>query len=258
MQICGTQDAVKNMGSIPLFARRIDNLRADIEIAKRRREALGRLRWIVPLSAVIVAAAAIGGGAYFQNTAVEIFGAIYLIIGLIFPLLPFSSAVSTEIEAMESELALISTGVEATEQRAERLFRSHEIDVRRYYQQTLRHTNLIFITGLVCIGLGFAITGFSLYSILRTKSDGIAFQEKILIASFGIAAGILSNFIAVIYLRMFSETLKSLTEFHQKLVSTNNLYFSNFLMTKILSQELRDRTLADIALRVSQIPGEQK
>jgi hypothetical protein len=249
-------DAPKDVQGLPIFIRRIESLRADIELAKRRKQIFERFRWTVPLTGVVVGALAIGGGIAATKPVFEILGAIWLVLGVLFPLFGFDASIATEIESMESELALISTGTEAIEQRAERLFRTHEIDVRRYYQQTLRHSSLIFITGIVCIVLGFAIIGFSFYAIWIDRSNGEDFDQKILIASFGIASGVLSNFIAIVYLRMFSETLKSLTEFHQKLVSTNHLYFSNFLLTKISSADLRDRVLSDIALRVSQPNGE--
>jgi hypothetical protein len=46
---------------------------------------------------------------------------------------------------------------------------------------------------------------------------------------------------------MHSETIKSLTEFHNRLVLTHHLHFGNFLAAKIANENLRESTLANIA-----------
>ena len=70
---------------------------------------------------------------------------------------------------------------------------------------------------------------------------------KFIIAGLGAIAGILANFIAVIYLKMHSETLKSLTEFDNRLVVTHHLHFANFLAAKVTTPEAREKVWATMA-----------
>jgi hypothetical protein len=184
---------------------------------------------------------------WWQSPIPLAIGGFYLIIAVVFPLFTYAGALDTEIEAIESEIALRLTGAEATEQRAERLFRSHGIDLRRYYQQTLRHSAVVFVAGMVCIALGFGIIAYTFFSLRDVQN----FDEKVLTAILGLISGILTNFVAVIYLRMFAETVSALTRFHQKLVTTNHLHFSNFLLAKISDEAKKDDNYAKLAILVA-------
>jgi hypothetical protein len=170
-------------------------------------------------------------------------GTFYLVVAIAFPAFTNAGAIDTEVEAIESEIALRLTGAEATEQRAERLFKSHGIDLRRYYQQTLRHSAFVFAAGIGCIVLGFCIIGYTFYS-LKAMSE---FNEKVLTATLGLVSGILTNFVAGIYLKMFAETIGTLSGFHRKLVTTNHLHFANFLLAKISDAAMRDENYAKLA-----------
>lgn len=46
---------------------------------------------------------------------------------------------------------------------------------------------------------------------------------------------------------MFTETVKSISGFHDRLVITHHLHFANVLAAKVGTEELRDRTLAGMA-----------
>jgi hypothetical protein len=142
----------------------------------------------------------------------------YLVVAIALPILNFGEAGRAEIETLETEIILRVTGAEAVEQRAERSFKSHEIGLRRYYQQTLRHSNVIFFTGVGCIAIGFGIIGYCLY-VFSLQSNTLEDSERLILAGFGVASGVLINFIAVIYLKIFSEAVRSLNSFHGKLAS---------------------------------------
>ena len=96
------------------------------------------------------------------------------------------------------------------------------------------------------IFLGFIIVGTTIF-IIGTNAFVQDLSEKIVSASLGAIGGILSNFIAVIYLKIHSETIKSLTEFHNRFVFTHHLHFGNFLAAKISEKTLREKTLSEIA-----------
>jgi hypothetical protein len=179
----------------------------------------------------------------YPRIAILLAGGFYLIVSIAFPILSESTNLDTEIEAVESEITLRGTGADATEQRAEQLFKSHSIDLRRYYQQTLRHSTVVFMAGLACITVGICIIIYVFYKIQNMQT----YDDKLLTVIVGLISGILTNFIAVIYLKMFAETMNALTIFHKKLVATNHMHFANYLSSKIVDDNKRDDHYANIA-----------
>lgn len=224
---------------------RADFLREEIRRLRKRRERLARLtRLYVFFGIIAIVASAIF---YFLTKRTESWiAALYGAFFIVAPLLRSSRPYDTDILALESELDLIETTEIAPEQRAEKLFKHHQYELQKYYDQTLRHSKWIFVVGVMCIFVGFAIIGTSFWLVAGPQVDK-AFQEKILVSVLGAVGGILANFIAVIYLRMFSEILKSVTDFHNRLVSTHNLYFANFMVTKVSETAMRDGIVSEIA-----------
>ena len=179
--------------------------------------------------------------------ATLLYGFFFLLVSLLRP----ASNIAIRILDIEDEIDLLSiSSASIDEQRAEKLFKLHQIELKKYYDQTLRHSTWIFFVGVACIGLGFGAIGAALY-LVYAATEHTGFSEKIVIAGLGSAGGILANFIAVIYLRMFSETLKSLTQFHNRLVGTHHLHFGNFLVAKIKDAPAREKALSEIALSIS-------
>lgn len=255
-----TREELKNNGSKPidqgapkflnLNTDRTDrNIRGELEQLRRKKEFYEKFSRFVPIIGIVFFLAGLAFWYFGQGSIFFLYlGIIYLLVAITFPLFPITESVSTEIEALESELILQSTGVDAVEQRAERLFRAHEIDLKRYYQQTLRHSNIISFVGIICLIAGFAIIGFSFYLIWINPN--IDLNNKLILSTYGITSGILTNFVAILYLKMFSETIKSLTVFHQKLVSTNHLHFASFLISKISNDADRDKANFEIASHI--------
>ncbi|MFH6998770.1 hypothetical protein ACHRVZ_12610 [Flavobacterium sp. FlaQc-57] len=174
----------------------------------------------------------------------------YAIIILSFPFINSNPEAETQIQQVQNELDLLEIEDSSIEMRAEKLFKYHQLELKKYYDQTLRHSSWIFLTGLFCIICGFAFIGTTLYLIFNNKS--IEFNEKILLGSIGTLSTLLSNFIGAIYLKMYSETLKSLTEFHNRLVITHHLHFGNYLTSKITDKVLREKTLSDLTLKIAE------
>ncbi|WP_410611262.1 TRADD-N-associated membrane domain-containing protein [Amycolatopsis sp. lyj-109] len=148
-----------------------------------------------------------------------------------------------DIEAVRGQQDLeqmLSTAV--LERRAMKLFQVHSQQLRRYYDQALRQRGIIFLTGIFCILAGFAVVGVA-FALLKSATPASSL-EKILIATLGAIGGILGNFIAVVYLRMFTETIKSIGTFHDRLVATHHLHFANFLISKVKLDTDRDAALS--------------
>ena len=158
--------------------------------------------------------------------------------------------IEKEIEDTLSQLEMVSIPVDTVERRAEKLFKNHRIHLEMYYDQNLRQSKSIFYFGIVCMVAGFAIIGVTIY-FLFSKID-MDLNDKIVTAAFGIIGTILTDYIGTIYLRVFSKTTETLTEFHDKLVFTHHLHFSNFLTSKIKKTDEREKILAAMALKITE------
>jgi hypothetical protein len=158
----------------------------------------------------------------------------------------------SEIGELENQLSLLGILVSPGEQRAERLYRSQQYQLERYYSLTLRHSAWIFVVGIACIAIGFVVVGAALYFVYH--NDDSQTSEQIVLAALGGIAGLLSNFIALIYLRMYSETVKSVGQFHHRLVATHDVHFGNLLVSQLANADLREGTLAEMALHLARRP----
>jgi hypothetical protein len=146
--------------------------------------------------------------------------------------------INEEIRDLENEIDLAGIGIDSRERRAEKLFKLHQLELEKYCKQNQRQGNRVFNAGIFFILVGFLIVGIS----INLVSNGV--QNEKIVAILGGIGTILSDFIAAKYLKMFSDTTKALTDFQNRLVTTHNLMFSNFLVSKIKKEELRDSTLS--------------
>ncbi|MDA2738033.1 hypothetical protein PDQ75_23025 [Bacillus cereus group sp. Bc015] len=167
------------------------------------------------------------------------------------PIMRMSSEHVIELQEVENELDLLSISHSSLEERSEKLFKHHHFELKRYYDENLKQSSWIFVVGIACIIIGFAIIGITLYFLIANSSNEL--ENKIIVASVGAIGAILSNFIAVIYLKMHSEAVKSLTEFHNRFVNTHHFYFSNFLLSKIQNEDKREDALVELALKINGI-----
>jgi hypothetical protein len=157
---------------------------------------------------------------------------------------------SEEITDLSNELDLLDLTDDTREYRATKLLQVNQFDLRRYYDQILRQGSQIFYVGLLCILIGFAVVGAAFWLVQSTHLSDLS--EKIVVASLGVISGVLANFIAVIYLKMFSQTIESVGTFHQRLALRDRLNFGNILAAKIESEPTRDKTLREMAIRLAE------
>ena len=142
----------------------------------------------------------------------------------------------------------LSVLLEEREQRAQKQFQVHSHQLRRYYEQALRQRGIIFAIGVLCIGGGF---GIIIAAGLLIWLGDAELSEQIVVAALGAVGGILGNFVAVMYLNMFKETIKSIGAFHDRLVFTNHLHFANVLAAKVTADSARDDVLVQMALAMA-------
>lgn len=158
------------------------------------------------------------------------------------------NGMDTQIRDIQNEIDLLEVENESGERRAEKLFKNHQFELKKYYDQALNQGRSIFYIGVFCVLIGVVIILSTLWAI--TKASDLKIDEKVIAGLTGIMTSILINFIGVIYLKMYSETVNSLKEFHSRLVTTHHLHYSSFLIEKITDIPLKEKTLSDLALLV--------
>jgi hypothetical protein len=150
-------------------------------------------------------------------------------------------------EYERAKLADEITGANSPQRAALKLFQNHSARLRRYYDQALRQARVIFWVGLLCLAAGFSAIGVALALVVLREDSLPDLSDKVIVAALGAVGGVLANFIGVVYIRIHSATIRSLSEFHNRLVATNYLHFGNFLVTKIADSHTQDLALAGIA-----------
>ncbi|MEE9456043.1 MAG: hypothetical protein V3W11_02705 [bacterium] len=178
-----------------------------------------------------------------------------------FLLLGFALSISKrelddEIRNLFTELDIRRVEEASAEKRAEKLFLFHQFELKRYYDQTLRQSRWVFVVGVSCIAMGFVIIGFTGYLLYLTYKMGeVELSASVLTAATGLLSAVLGDFIGYIYIRMYDGAVKSLAEFHERLVATHRIHFGNLLIEKMKSGLLHEETLARFALTLAELKG---
>ena len=177
------------------------------------------------------------------------FGLIFIVLGtstiilLIFIKDLEITVKEEEILEMNDEIELLETSESEYDKIAKKQFQKDKKEVKRYYDINLKNLKYLFRIGLGIIILGVTIIIISVILFINEK-NGI----QMLIGS---VSGILIDFIGVIFIRMYTETVKMSLKFHDKLINSNNILFVNILITKIKNQDLQDKTLSEVAKIIS-------
>jgi hypothetical protein len=151
------------------------------------------------------------------------------------------SSARASVQSQETELDFLLRGAQNREEQAYRLFKLHQAEIQRYYDQSLSQGRTIFSVGLVCMFVGVGIIIATLVLITRSTT---AANSRNVIAVVGAVGAILANFVGAIYLRMYSGALGALSEIHSRLVTTHHLHFGNFLAAEIEDKSQREATWA--------------
>lgn len=91
------------------------------------------------------------------------------------------------------------------------------------------------------------VIGTTLFLVIRVSGS---LETQIITAALGAIGAILSNFVAVIYLRMNTAVTENLTAFHSRLVETQKLLLGNLLASRIEDNQKRWETLSALSLRL--------
>lgn len=231
---------------------RLETAQSDVLRMRRIRRGLRIMAMVVVVASGAATAFMLGPETSLPITffvAGLAYAAVFLLMSSLQPV----SEKNLEIRNLETELEIVEIQVDPQERRAERQFRLHQAELEKYYRQAREHAAWIFYVGIASLALGFAIVAFALVLVLISDDSGV--EEKILLAALGAVGGFLSNFIAVILVRMYSGTIESLSDFHNKLVMTHHLHFANFLTAKIATSELREQTISQLVSSIAAAPA---
>jgi hypothetical protein len=212
------------------------------------------VRVIILGLASILAIISLAIGIATHDLVIAAYPLVYSLLALAF--LPLVSGrltgIRNEIAELKERLELRGL-LDEEERRAVRLFQLHNLDLKRYYDLALGQRRVIFGLGTFCIALG---SGVAVTALILVGEGSTSSQQKLLISGIGAVGAILANFVAVIYLRMFRDTVHSMNTFHNRLVATHHLLFGNLLAARISNPAKRDETLAAMASSIVHVdPG---
>jgi hypothetical protein len=132
------------------------------------------------------------------------------------------------------------------------LFLKNEVELKRYYDQALRQSSFVFVLGVLCVLAGLAAVGGAAAIVYSTADESeVGITAQIVIGSLGIAGGLLSGFVARVYLGLHKGTVSSMTDFHTRFVLTHHMLFANVLLARIDDDSLRDDALRGVAQAIA-------
>ena len=193
---------------------------------------------------------ALGSSTYYFYAVliILIFYSIILIITCSNKYNNLITQIENDINRIDEEIELLVISTKSIEQRAEKLFKLHQNELSRYYNENIRQMKGVYNLGLGSIIIGFIlILGTIIFSMYKIESI-----NNYIIPIMGVISGILSSFIGTLFIKMYTETVNASSKFHDKLVDSNNLHFSNFLVSKISNDEKREEALSIIAKAIAE------
>lgn len=128
--------------------------------------------------------------------------------------------------------------------KADKLLSSNDEQLRSYYELNLAQCSKIFWVGILCLAAGIGVVAATLYLLKDLQNDN---HKQTVIGAVGGVSAILINFVAVVFLKMHSEILTILKEFHSKLVDTQELYLANVLASRIVDDNKRFDAFKDLS-----------
>ncbi len=130
-------------------------------------------------------------------------------------------------------------------ERAYRLFKAHQYELRRYYDLALRHSRVMLIVGLLCLAFGIAVIIVAIVYV--AGSSGGLEAKEVTVGVLGAIGGFLAQYVAAIYLKMYAATSQALNDFHNRLVSTHHVHIADVIASKVEEEKDRDAAWAAVA-----------
>jgi hypothetical protein len=183
-------------------------------------------------------------------TAVEILATLLGVFIFLYSLPRGGRQDELERFVIDQELDLLTFYNATDELRSERRFKLHQAELNKYYEIARSQSVQIFYVGVAFMIAGYLIIAAAMLLVAINLKDS-ALSDRIVVATLGAIGAFLSNFVGVIYIRMYSGTSTSLTSFHSRLVGTHHLHYGSYLAAKIIDQHAREQTLSQMAINTS-------
>lgn len=192
-----------------------------------------------------------GINSYFFNSIIMliILYAALMIIFIKMRNVDRSIHIENDIIRINEEIELLEISKVSIEQRAEKQLKLHQNELNRYYNENIRQMKGVYNIGIISISMGFIIIILTIILSILNKNK----IDNLIIPIMGIVSGLLSSFIGTLFIKMYTETISTSAKFHDKLVYSNNLYFSNFLIAKVSDKNKREDITCEIAKLIAEI-----
>lgn len=145
-----------------------------------------------------------------------------------------------EADAREEEKEFSEIDPSKRALRAEKMFKMNQKELMRYYDMNLAQTKFLSGLGIMMIIFGILIVVASLIMYIYTEAD------KVLLLV-GNISGIIVDFVGAVFIKMYTQNVEAAVRFHAKFAESNNLLLANSIANKIENEELREKTLSEIA-----------
>ena len=152
--------------------------------------------------------------------------------------------IQSDIDMMNDELELYETRHENERILAEKQFKIHQKELKRYYDINLSQIRFLSVLGIVLIIFGVLIVVGSIVVYILVRLDTWLFIVSII-------SGILIDGIGAFFISMYTSNMKVAIALHSKLTDSNNLLLANLIVAKIDDKDIRNTTLAEISKNIS-------
>lgn len=220
-----------------------------IELKNRRR----RIQQSFYIAVFMALALAVIGPVFVWSVNIESRLAPVLIAYLVIPIgmLPILRGrvrdIEQEIREVEFELDLQQFERSLIETKAEKTLRLNDAQLQRYYSLNLSQNTWVFVVGIGCMILGLGLISATLYLVTNYAES---LDSKIITGVLGAIGTFLTSYVAAIFLKMHSSATLHLGGFHSRLVDTHQILLASVVASRIENEELREKTMAQLALQV--------
>jgi hypothetical protein len=157
-----------------------------------------------------------------------------------------------DAKEIEDEIDLLQMKSASLEQKAHKLLRIQQGQLSRYLEVILQQSRGIFVVGVAAMLVGVGVVVFTIWETRNMGPEADTIQKAI-VAAVGAVGAILVNYVAAIYLKMFSDIGGAVQKSIGSLSQSTNVNFANVLVSNITTEEGRNEALKQIALGISKV-----
>ncbi|WP_404324767.1 hypothetical protein HA399_09385 [Cobetia sp. UIB-001] len=153
-----------------------------------------------------------------------------------------------ESEKLKYDIDTLVLETTKDEKNAERSYRYNNIILQKYYGLNLTNNLWMLIIGSACVFSGFLVIIMIIYLIVFSS---ISIESQTVIALLGAIGTFLATYVGRVFLKMHGAASGHLGNFHSRLVKTDQILLSSVVASRIKDEQLREKTLAELAIKVS-------